>query len=140
MMNWIWQGMLPPELELTPRQRSAVLQGAARKAPKSLRVWTLLAILVPIGLGMFVMPQVGLSRSAAGHLPPWILFLLAFLPGPIVGAIVVLMQRRAIRRHLHAALNEIGCRTCATCGYWLKGLDDLQQACPECGTSAGHLK
>lgn len=36
-------------------------------------------------------------------------------------------------RHMRRALGEMGYEVCLSCGYWLRGLDEDIDRCPECG-------
>lgn len=43
--------------------------------------------------------------------------------------------RRSHIRLIRQAMRRLGYELCSACGYWLKGLDDSADRCPECGTT-----
>ena len=42
-------------------------------------------------------------------------------------------------RRTYEILRQSGYDICTRCGYWLKGLDDATDRCPECGTKREFL-
>ncbi|MCH7573388.1 MAG: hypothetical protein IH891_10795 [Planctomycetes bacterium] len=42
-------------------------------------------------------------------------------------------------RRTYEILRQSGYDVCAPCGYWLKGLEDATDRCPECGTKRETL-
>ena len=53
--------------------------------------------------------------------------------GAVVGAVWIRLYFRRHRREFRQAMSELGYELCPGCGYWLRGLPDDTDRCPECG-------
>ncbi len=47
---------------------------------------------------------------------------------------VVMVERYFYGPCVRRAMRELAFDVCLKCGYWLRGLDDSVERCPECGT------
>jgi hypothetical protein len=136
-MNWRWLIMdyVPPELALTRDERRAFrtrmrdlnLATSWRK-----EVFGFLCSAGPFIVGWWIAVQwIRPSNPALGAVVTPLLGAILTL----AGVWIVLTYARASfrRRGIHAALRDLGYDTCAACGYWLRGLDEGVDRCPECG-------
>jgi hypothetical protein len=136
-LRWLWFDQIPPELALTREQKQSARKRASlhrKREPNyrgSQRRYTL--IFLPIFVVGFVAYWMWLDHQIqTRRLNPItsgvLLMLLTY------GAIAFSMHRTRtpfIRR----ALRDMGYDICEGCGYWLRGLGDDVQHCPECGAA-----
>jgi len=139
-MSWIWPEYVDHQLPLTRQERRAI----HRKAWKlwwankwnfalylTLPAFYLLTVPFASDVGGGVATFVGagglihkLLRAAS----PVALLLVCFVLG---GAV---LQRCRFAPCVYQATRQHGCDVCGKCGYWLKGLGEDVERCPECGT------
>lgn len=138
-MSWIWPDFIDQDLRLTKRERKEIHRDAWRLwwANKwnmalymTLPAFYLLTIFFASDVGGRVATLIGaggliqqLFRAGA----PVALFVFCFVVG---GAI---MQRSRFAPCVYRATRQRGYDICADCGYWLRGLNDEINRCPECG-------
>ena len=51
----------------------------------------------------------------------------------------VRLHRHIFVRQMRQVMQSLGYELCLACGYWLKGLEDATDCCPECGTKRETL-
>ncbi|UCD74602.1 MAG: hypothetical protein JSV91_12535 [Phycisphaerales bacterium] len=136
-MNWRWLilDFIDPKLGLTRAQRSQVMSRVwATRGVQWKSTALAMAMLMLILPGLLLL-AIFLEESLIPAGSVWLsitvrclAFILAF---PVALLIAVrLATKRALRDSLHA----FGCELCRKCGHQLRGLDDYQTKCPECGT------
>ena len=138
-MSWIWPTYIYRDLPLTAQQRKAIHRDA----------WTLWwankwNITLYLTLPAFYLLTVFFASDVAGRLAtavgaggfthkllragaPFALLVLCFVAG---GAV---LQRFRFAPCVYRATRRHGHDVCPKCGYWLKGLSEDTQRCPECG-------
>ncbi len=47
--------------------------------------------------------------------------------------LLALVGRFSWKPRVYIALRQLGYDVCRRCGYWLRGLSDAEDRCPECG-------
>ncbi|MCK4871675.1 MAG: hypothetical protein KAS72_03010 [Phycisphaerales bacterium] len=138
-MSWIWPSFVDRELPLTREQRRAIDRDAWKMWFRN-RWNFILYMLVPISY-VLALP---LLRDAAGMLAgtlgadglgqrmvrAGVVILLPAACFVLAGAV---LQRWRFAPCVYEATRRHGCDVCTRCGYWLRGLDDDAQRCPECG-------
>jgi hypothetical protein len=138
-MSWVWPEYVSRDLSLTSQERKAIHRDAWKlwRANKwnialylTLPAFYLLTVLCASDVGGRVATLIGagglihkLFRAAA----PVALFVICFVVG---GAV---LQRTRFASCVYRATRQQGYDVCAKCGYWLKGLSDDINRCPECG-------
>ncbi|UCD76602.1 MAG: hypothetical protein JSV91_06690 [Phycisphaerales bacterium] len=138
-MSWRWLILdyIPPELGLTSGQRKQARRRMYRLRHRVPVVNWVLYLFGPVAgivgchfiyrwlaaaLVVMDLPEGWAKCSAAA------LALLGFTIGYalLLAALYVGPMRRALR--------EMGYEVCVRCGYWLRGLGDADDRCPECGS------
>ncbi len=85
--------------------------------------------LIPAAVSMVVILPLFLWKPGAGwSLVPKILFQVT-----ASWILLALVGRFAWKPRVHTALRKLGYDVCRRCGYWLRGLSDAEDRCPECG-------
>jgi len=139
-MSWIWPEYIHRDLPLTKQQRKAVHRDAWRLWSANrwnivlyvtLPAFYLLTVFFASDVGGWIATSIGapglihkLFRAGA----PFALFVVCFVVG---GAV---LQRCRFAPCVYRATRRHGYDVCPNCGYWLKGLGESTDSCPECGT------
>ena len=138
-MSWIWPHYINPDLALSGRERRAIHRHAwmlwwADKRNVviylALPAGYLFCLTVASDIGGRLATFLGLGELAHRLMraaSPFLLFIACFVLG---GA---LLQRYRFAPCVYRALRLHGYDVCPRCGYWLKGLADDTDRCPECG-------
>lgn len=138
-MSWLWPNHIHPDLPLTRQERKTIHRNAWRLW--SLDKWNIVLYLVLPASYLLLVPFVGdvggvIARligvgglacklvRAAAHVT---LLLTCYVAGGII------LQRVRFAPCVRRATREQGYDVCDRCGYWLRGLDDTTDRCPECG-------
>jgi len=87
------------------------------------------AFVVYLLLGGFVERTFFGGRSYLFH----VVWLLVYGGG--VFGMIVLLRRWFVAPFVYEELRRRGHEVCVRCGYPLRGLDDSEEACPECGAA-----
>jgi hypothetical protein len=98
---------------------------------------------LPLGmiLGVVVLPAVASATTSLvlkwviGGVPTAWLILSCMVVAFVVAVAWVNLYLRLHRRQLREAMRRRGFELCTGCGYWLKGLGEDVEHCPECGRS-----
>lgn len=138
-MSWVWPEYVSRDLPLSEQERKTIRRNAWRLWWADKRnvlfylvvpTFYLFTVFFASDVGGWVAALLGargmihkLFRAAA----PIVLFVLCFVMG---GA---LLQRYRFAPCVYGATRQQGCDVCARCGYWLRGLSDDIERCPECG-------
>ncbi|MHC4934318.1 MAG: hypothetical protein ACYTGV_19265, partial [Planctomycetota bacterium] len=110
----------------------------ARRDAGNRHVW--FAVTASVVLLIVVVPfsMLVVSLLPAQWPPAWrtfVLLLVSVTAGAGVGRLILVRYLRANRGAILRAMRRRGYELCTTCGYWLKGLDDDVERCPECGAA-----
>ncbi len=138
-MSWVWPEYVHRDLPLTRQDRRAIHRNAWKLWWAS--KWNIalyLAVPAVYLATVFFASDVGgkvASLIGAGGLihtlfragAPVALFVMCFVGG---GAV---LQRIRFAPCVYRATRQRGFDVCVRCGYWLRGLGDDIQRCPECG-------
>ena len=148
-MKWRWLLLdyVDPQLKLsrTERRRVRSMVWKARKLPemrslppgrrllftegKSFRWSDLVIAMIPPAVSLVVvLPLVFWTPSTGWSIVPKIILQLT-----VTWILVALVGRFAWKPRVHIALRKLGYDVCRRCGYWLRGLKDAEDRCPECG-------
>ena len=139
-MNWRWLLLdyTDPALPLTRQDRRAVWWKAqelsrglkhSASGPHAPRIVRLVHPLMPAA-GL-LLGQITFSVMLRGV---WFAGALGIAIGATLSWVAMTYLGKWIwRPHVNQALREMGYDVCGWCGYWLRGLDDSTQKCPECG-------
>ena len=127
-LRWLIFDYVPPGIKLTPQQRRDFRRKAKDEYLPTTWKTELLGFLVSLPLifgWITVLFFIGFAIPLNG----------ALFPLAVAGIWVILtvLRWRFARRATFAALREIGYDVCLNCGYWLRGLGDEVERCPECG-------
>ncbi len=145
-MNWRWLlfDYIDPAIELSRSVRSQIRRDALRQIrsarsslPMSARPSRLVSIataLIPATAMLLV-------------LLPWFLLgmSLAITPAILLGQVVLswfllaLLGRLSWRPTVIMMMRRRGIEVCFGCGYWLRGLDEATECCPECGRARDDM-
>ena len=92
-------------------------------------------------IGFVVLPGVivGVVNGVVGlirpGIPTWVFVAIAVPLGLATSIAWVNLFWYRHKRQLRAAMRRHGFELCNECGYWLKGLPDDADRCPECGSA-----
>lgn len=89
----------------------------------------LVSALIPAAVMLLVL----LPTFLAARLPPWSIFPTLFVQVTVSWILMALLGRLSWKPRVNAALRELGYDVCRRCGYWLRGLSETVERCPECG-------
>jgi hypothetical protein len=138
-MSWLWPEYINRDLPLTPAERKAIHRDAWRlwwskrsniALYLTLPAFYLLTVFSAGDVGGRIAELIGaggLTHRLFRAASPFVLFVICFVVG---GAI---LQRFRFAPCVYRATRQHGYGVCVRCGYWLKGLNDQTQRCPECG-------
>ena len=79
------------------------------------------------------------QRLVGGAIGPW-MAAVGVATGVIVGVVWSRTYMRLHRRRFRQAMRRRGFDLCTECGYWLKGLGEESERCPECGAARKELE
>jgi hypothetical protein len=134
--RWLWFDYVPPVLELPATQKRRARRKAwARFAPSRRDKLMFLAAAAPFLLGNILCLQV--CAGARGSNAAIDLALMLYATG-LSGtwALTAIIGGRTFGRVLYGVLADLlSSEICGQCGYLLKGLDDRDHRCPECGSN-----
>ncbi len=138
-MSFLQPQYINRDLPLTKQERKAIHRAAWHLWRKDKRNFALYLALPAVYLstvssvrdlaGWFatLFEVTGLAHKLCRAAAPVALFLLCFFIG---GAI---LQRFRFAPCVYQAMRRRGHDVCPRCGYWLKGLSEDVERCPECG-------
>jgi hypothetical protein len=123
--RWLMLDYVDPDITLTRTERRQLHRSSHRhlgriRVPLKFILAFLLIVIVPsVALFMVV------NRDLIALAPAWLI---------IGGYVVVAHGMRALAGPaVWCALRERGYDVCLNCGYWLRGLPEDEDRCPECG-------
>ena len=144
-MRFPWNGIIVDGIKLDREQEQQFLKEVKervrvrRMMSRSSILWfviVFLIILVSSAIGGFF-GIIANSFTLTTRLP---LALVVFGGIALIGCILsVRLRRHIFARHMRQTMQTLGYELCLACGYWLKGLDDTTDRCPECGTKREPL-
>ena len=126
-----WRRNIPRELPLTSEDRRNIRERFAQRRGRMF--WKAAAVGIVFILGWFIW-KLQLEVTILGRrIYGWYGF--GLMAGWIVmtQAAIGYALRKDFARIVRTILRERGYDICIKCGYWLRGLDDNVQQCPECG-------
>ncbi len=139
-MSWIWPEYIHRDLPLTKQERKAIHRDAWKLWWEN--KWNLalhlafclvgfLALLNAADFGGWVAGSMGI-----GGLPHKACRAASLLLVMIAAAVFIraVLGRYRFAPCIYRATRQHGYDVCAKCGYWLRGLADKIERCPECGT------
>ena len=141
-VRWLWFDHFPPELDLTNEQKRSVRARASlhrKREPNYRGAGRRYAFVVlPLFLVAFASYYLWLdhlirSRTTNTQSP----FIVGLLPSVIVYGIIAFALHRTRTPFVRRALRDAGYEICEPCGYWLRGLGNDVEQCPECGAKRG---
>jgi hypothetical protein len=140
-LQWLLGDFADPQHELSPAEQREVSRLAHRKymPPRHFFVWTLLALLVPVGLAFKVaLPTVLDWLGLGGRTLPFIAGVAVIIALFWVWCAWVygIIYARPVRQ----AMRDLGHDVCVGCGYVLSGLKPSTPRCPECGVPREPLR
>jgi hypothetical protein len=109
---------------------------AARRDSGNRHVWYAATALVVLLIVVVPFSMVVASLLPAQWPSAWrtiVLLLVSVTAGAGGGRLIFIRYLRANRGAMLRAMRRRGYELCTTCGYWLKGLSDDVERCPECG-------
>ena len=132
-MNWRWllYDYCDPELKLTPAQRKRIRK-RAMQSPRGKKLKRILA-LAYISVILIFPPWLFLIASLIEDLNTYLVGALTLLPViliPIVGGVAL---AKIMPEAINESLKAFGFEKCQNCDHQLRGLDEYQIKCPECG-------
>ncbi len=147
--RWLLFDYVDPQLSLTREERRRVRRRAwkaqRRVVPPAipgrsslLRRLTggravgwvdLVSALIPAAVMLLVL----LPTFLSARLPRWSIFPTLFVQVTVSWILMALLGRLSWKPRVNTALRDLGYNVCRRCGYWLRGLSDTVERCPECG-------
>ena len=144
-MSWIWPEYINRDLPLTQQDRRAIHRLAWKLwwANK----WNVVLYLI---LPAFYLATVTFARDAGGLIAATLgaggVFQKLCRAGSLLVHLVMcfivggaLLQRFRFAPCVYRAIQRHGYDVCLRCGYWLRGLLDETDRCPECGKKRGGM-
>ena len=147
-MKWRWLvfDYVDPQLNLSRAERRRVrrIVWNARNMPElhSLqrsRLWftketsfrwnDLMIALIPAAVSMVVILPLFFWKPGPG----WSIVPAILLQITASWILLALVGRFNWKPRVYIALRQLGYDVCRRCGYWLRGLSDAEDRCPECG-------
>ncbi len=144
-MKYPWRGIIVDGIKLNREQQKQFLKDiseqmrANRKLRRSSFLWHVTVIpfiLVGAAIGGFLGMNT-FNFTIATRLP--LLLVLNGSLGFLACLLSVRLHRHIFVRQMRQVMQSLGYVLCLACGYWLKGLDDTTDHCPECGTKREPL-
>jgi len=133
-LRWLWLDHVPPAIRLSTEERRRFTRAYRHlHSPRTLSAQT---IGFSLGLIALVLWFVLLSYLAPRMVGIGGCFLAALMLGALYPAIWLLIAAADYalgRRRTYGALRLVGYDVCPRCGYWLRGLPEDEDRCPECG-------
>ncbi|MGD8454515.1 MAG: hypothetical protein PVJ57_22090 [Phycisphaerae bacterium] len=138
-MSWIWPDYIHPGLPLSRGERVAIHRAAWRLWWSD--KWNLaLHLLVCAGCTVALLNAADLGGRAAGALGIGGILYKVCRAGSLllvlISAVIIIravLGRCRFAPYIYEAIRRQGYDVCTKCGYWLKGLHDDVDRCPECG-------
>ncbi|MHC5022559.1 MAG: hypothetical protein ACYTGG_01430 [Planctomycetota bacterium] len=131
-MIGLWPHYFDRELSLTREEKRQVNKRAWKIwFQRRSNVAVYVAVLVPLNVLLNVVPWILRELTGRNEHWHWPLALAVYMVLLIVA--VAFLQRYRFGPSVRRAVRELGYDICLRCGYWLKGLDESIEMCPECG-------
>ena len=128
-MNLLRTDYIDREIPLRYAQRRTIRMQAWKLWMKDWRnVALYLAVTVAMLGSAFVLP-----RFLPSTYQPFLAFLVLY--GGLSWLVYALLQRFRFAPLFRRVVREHGYDVCLGCGYWLRGLGEDAERCPECGTA-----
>ena len=130
--RWLLFDYVDPQLSLTREERRRVRRRAwegTRLTGARPRWVDVVSALIPPAVMVLVL----LPTFLSARLPPWSIFPTLFVQVTVSWILMALLGRLSWKPRVNAAIGELGYDVCRRCGYWLRGLSDTVERCPECG-------
>ncbi len=153
-MKWRWLlfDYVDPQLSLTREERRRVRRRAwkdrnVRVVPpvipgqsslltrltgtggRPVRWVDVVGLMIPAAAMLLVL----LPMFLFARLLSWSIFPMLVVQATVSWILFALLGRIAWKPRVNGALRELGYDVCRRCGYWLRGLSDTVERCPECG-------
>ena len=120
----VWNARNMPELRsLQPGRRLWFTKGT------TFRWADLMIALIPAAVSMVIILPLFFWKPGPG----WSIFPTILLQMTASWILLALVGRFGWKPRVHIALGQLGYDVCRRCGYWLRGLSDAEDRCPECG-------
>ena len=142
-MNWCWliYDHIPPELKVPYYMRQQIRR-ELRKELKPLadkrtaiRFFAILPMLIVLAVISFRF----YDHLQTLNVPIYVQLIPTFVFILICQFCSAVIYRTLCEKKTYGLLRRYGYQVCGECGYWLKGLDDTTNNCPECGTKREPL-
>ncbi len=130
--RWLLFDYVDPQLSLTREERGQVRQRAWKgtQLTSARPRWVdVVGAMIPAPVMLLVL----LPAFLSARFPPWSIFPTLFVQVTVSWILTALLGRLSWKPRVNAALRELGYDVCRRCGYWLRGLSDTVDRCPECG-------
>ena len=128
-----WKARDLRELQAPRLGRSSVLMRLTGGRP--FRWVDLMIALVPPTAMLLVLLPVFFSM----HFTVWSLIPTLVVQMTVTWILIALLGRISWKPRVNSALRQLGYDVCRRCGYWLRGLSDAEDCCPECGHARQEL-
>ncbi len=130
--RWLLFDYVDPQLSLTREERGQVRQRAWKgtQLTSARPRWVdVVGAMIPAPVMLLVL----LPAFLSARFPPWSIFPTLFVQVTVSWILTALLGRLSWKPRVNAALRELGYDVCRRCGYWLRGLSETVERCPECG-------
>ena len=139
-LGWLLFQYAPADLTLSRGERAEVRRRtwhAYRTTPSSLIISLITATCLGV---LFAAVMFLLDQKLLGNM-----YFIVLFAAPLVLIAITWIVNAFVGRWLYGkaqrhALREMGYEVCLACGYYLRGLSDDVQQCPECGAARESLK
>jgi hypothetical protein len=121
-IRWLWYDYVDPALPLTLEQRLEISVRSKRMCSGREAVCMGAAVLT------IILAWYWAGTPTSGSV--WLDVALFVASLWVFSLVVVAYTRRPV---VWQSLREFGYDVCPSCGYWLRGLDEKVERCPECG-------
>jgi rubrerythrin len=135
--RWLFFDFIDPEMGLPQEQRARIRNHAMFS--RTVKRWNNVLRFAPFLMMVVFLTSIWADRwlpasATTGSSLITFIPLLLFIVVVAIYSIVLVAYGTAVRRATQQSLHLFGFETCRTCGTSLRGLDDYQRECPECGT------
>lgn len=141
-IRWLWGNYIEPEWKLSRPEVREVHRIVKKRHVRPAALFGLTAAWLAImlaALKLLHLPAIGLLGSLG--LWSWHAWMIgmAMIILPLM-VLAIWTFRWVYTKPVRMAMRELGYDVCPGCGYWLRGLDDRVQHCPECGMKKDALR